>query len=422
MARFIQAVVNAAPIHTDIHVQINTGNGNEGTAGATTTPANANAGASTGGNRPNTTTSTTAAQTGNSTSSTTTTTTTGGTTNGNGRGNGGGAGAENVMHGYPRFATVTLPTTSTQTRSTSRPHVHSIPPSHLGGAGQIRNLRPMAASILNTFDRFLPCNSHHIRDNSGSNGERSNDGTPNRTGSGDTANTPNAPGPGAEGTDTVPMQDDGRAAASSVRISMFGTQFSLADLQNGVPNPNTLNRIRDSLRTYMNRTLFADRTTVDEQVVREVCETVIERVMPLLAPLTEHDRPEYDTRASLINLIRSSFRTFVSLVREDSSSQFGIRLMRALIMFIRRSFMIMLRGVGRFYAHTFVLNLLEGALRQQNIPELDRIVRQMEAIVDYNFTTAARHDMFDIQQFLVIRQPAGGAGTATADSSIIITT
>lgn len=57
-----------------------------------------------------------------------------------------------------RVTTATHPTTSTQTRSTARPQVHAtgIP------VGQIRNLRPPMQ--LSSFDRYLPCNSHHIHE------------------------------------------------------------------------------------------------------------------------------------------------------------------------------------------------------------------------------------------------------------------
>uniref|UniRef100_A0A182UQW7 BCL2-associated athanogene 6 n=1 Tax=Anopheles merus TaxID=30066 RepID=A0A182UQW7_ANOME len=425
MARLIQAVVNAAPIHTDIHVQINTAGGggaggNTGSGAATAPPPTNNAGSrggSTAGAAAAAATSTTAQTTNTGSSSSTA----GGTTNastatgGNGRG-GPGGGGENVVHVYPRFATVTLPTTSTQTRSTSRPHVHSIPPSHLGGAGQIRNLRPMAASILNTFDRFLPCNSHHIRDNTGSNGDRSSEGTPNRTGSGETtANTPNAAPPSTEGgSDTVPMQDDVRTAAAATRVNMFGTQLTMGDLQNLVPNPNTLNRIREPLRSYVNRALFTPDREVDEQTVREAGERIINNVMPMLVPVVDIESPEFDTRASLANLMRSTFPSFINLVREDSSSQFGVRLMRLLLTFLRRSFMILIRGVGRERSLMAVSTLVAFALRLHNVPEPERLVRLLiRPTLENNFAAAARHDMFDIQQFLVIRQPAPESAAAT---------
>lgn len=39
-------------------------------------------------------------------------------------------------------------------------------------------------------------------------------------------------------------------------FNLFGSQFTLADFEQIVPNPNTLNRIRDSLQTYVVQTLF----------------------------------------------------------------------------------------------------------------------------------------------------------------------
>lgn len=62
-----------------------------------------------------------------------------------------------LSEGSPfRVTTATHPTTSTQTRSTARPST-GIP------VGQIRNLRPSTMQ-LSSFDRYLPCNSHHIHE------------------------------------------------------------------------------------------------------------------------------------------------------------------------------------------------------------------------------------------------------------------
>lgn len=124
VARLIQAVVNAAPIHADIHVQINAG-GNPPGSSAPSTP----------GTGSTTTSNSNGGPQANPTMTNNTSTNTNSGSNDNGS--------------QSRFATVTLPTTSTQTRSTSRPHVHSIPPAH------IRNVRPIPANLLSSFDRFV---------------------------------------------------------------------------------------------------------------------------------------------------------------------------------------------------------------------------------------------------------------------------
>lgn len=59
------------------------------------------------------------------------------------------AGEANVTNSQARGNTTTQPTTSTQTRSTTRPHVHIAP----GFQGM---------GVPGFFDPFLPCNSHHI--------------------------------------------------------------------------------------------------------------------------------------------------------------------------------------------------------------------------------------------------------------------
>jgi large proline-rich protein BAG6 len=117
VARLIQAVVNSAPMNADVHVQINAGGGSSG----------ASSGNSSNLSGPQLNTATT------------NTSSVGETCN---NGNNGGDG--------PRVNPITLPTTSTQTRSTARPQMHltggNIPSS-------MRNLRPIPANMLSSFDR-----------------------------------------------------------------------------------------------------------------------------------------------------------------------------------------------------------------------------------------------------------------------------
>lgn len=66
----------------------------------------------------------------------------------------------------------TLPTTSTQTRSTSRPQIQ------MGGNN---NWGSRIAPTHTAFDRFLPCNSHHIREPEPQNNNNASGSSNNRS-------------------------------------------------------------------------------------------------------------------------------------------------------------------------------------------------------------------------------------------------
>lgn len=383
MARLIQAVVNAAPIHADIHVQINAGgNPPASSSGSGTTAAAA------------TTAATTTGSSGGPQANPTMTNNT--STNTNSGSNDG---------PQWRTATVTLPTTSTQTRSTSRPHVHSIPPAH------IRQVRPIPANMLSSFDRFdrfLPCNSHHIREN----GDRGPSSEPItiRTG----ASTNNSSNNSSSGT-TPASATGGQPSAppseslASLPFNLFGSQFTLADFEQIVPNPNTLNRIRDSLQSYVVQTLF-NGEPISEATMQNAMNVLIQHLEPILSLVSRYDLPDYDTRASFENLIRSSVPFCMNLIREDSSQQFGVRLLRFLINFVRRFFMILVVCVGQANAESFSRELFNiamfGTLDANNVaPELLRLFlpaihRQLER--------SSHQDQQEIQEFLVIRSRPPG--------------
>uniref|UniRef100_A0A1Q3G279 Large proline-rich protein BAG6 n=1 Tax=Culex tarsalis TaxID=7177 RepID=A0A1Q3G279_CULTA len=380
MARLIQAVVNATPIHADIHVQINAG-GNPPASGAATSSGSGPAAATT-------TASTESGRNGGGPQANPTMTNNT-STNTNSGGNDG---------TQSRFATVTLPTTSTQTRSTSRPHVHSIPPAH------IRQVRPIPANMLSSFDRFdrfLPCNSHHIRESGDRGPETITLGTSNNSSNNSSSGTT----PASAGQPSAPPSE----SLASLPFNLFGSQFTLADFEQIVPNPNTLNRIRDSLQTYVVQTLF-NGEPISEGTMPNAMNELIRHLEPILSLVSRYDLPDYDTRASFENLIRSSVPFCMNLIREDSSQQFGVRLLRFLITFVRRFFMILVVCVGPANAESFSRELFNiamcGTLDSNNVaPELLRLFlpaihRQLER--------SSNHDQQDIQEFLVIRSRPPG--------------
>lgn len=219
-----------------------------------------------------------------------------------------------------RVTTATHPTTSTQTRSTARPQAHAttgIPVS------QIRNLRP--AMQLSSFDRYLPCNSHHIHEpeNAQPAAPQQNQPQPraNRInitrapqvhripnsvrfanflsnhlqsqvnhlrGSG--PNTPPSPttrssspiggGGGVQSSQSPSTQSNTSGSATtatvgtlndaqlSTPIPIFGNQIELQvrDFVNVSPTPSTLNRIRSDLRQFVMLKLSLTSNPSEEDV------------------------------------------------------------------------------------------------------------------------------------------------------------
>lgn len=192
-----------------------------------------------------------------------------------------------------RVTTATHPTTATQTRSTARPQPHAttgIP------VGQIRNLRP--AMQLSSFDRYLPCNSHHIHEPENQQQQQTQNPPPraNRINITRTpqvhiqrsvpnsvrfANflsnhlqnqvnqlraTPTVP-PTTGSSPSQPQQSSTQTNATTVStvgtlndaqlntlIPLFGSnqvQLQIRDLVNVSPTPSTLNRIRSELRDFL---------------------------------------------------------------------------------------------------------------------------------------------------------------------------
>ncbi|XP_062709069.1 large proline-rich protein BAG6 isoform X7 [Aedes albopictus] len=300
-----------------------------------------------------------------------------------------------------RFATVTLPTTSTQTRSTSRPHVHSIPPAH------IRNVRPIPANMLSSFDRFLPCNSHHIRENTdraASDSATARNATSANNASSRNSSAGSTPTPATSQPSAPPSE-----SLSSLPFNFFGSQFTLADFEQIAPNPNTLNRVRDSLQAYVVETLFSGQA-ISENTMQEAISVLIQRLDPILSRVSNYDLPDYDTRASIENLLRNSIPFCINLIREDTSQQFGVRLLRFLIQFVRRFFMILVTGIGANNAHSFSGELLNMAIfsTQDGATVNPALLQLFLPAIHRQLERSGQDDRSDIQEFLVIRRPAPG--------------
>lgn len=350
------------------------------------------------------------------------------------------------------MTTATHPTTSTQTRSTSRPQIHvtGLP------AGQVRNLRPVPIPTMQlpSFDRYLPCNSHHVRDPE----QREQ-----------TINIPRrsrfhiqTPGPsratipaqlasllttnrrGSNPSAAVPLLsttinrsrsvDSANASSTSASanvlndaelntfIPIFGSnqiQIQVRDLANVSPTPSTLNRIRSDLRNYIETALCFGSTATEENITTAVDQvlTMINQFW-LLMPELNVTTGEFDVKASVENLIRKTLPFVLYLIRDDESSEFGTRLLREIIFFSKRLTVILIKTIGRTSTQDFLKKIVEDIFREITAngegtarTALQWLQRHIQAEIQRQIRDIGASAV-DVIQYIVIRCPAPNAVTA----------
>lgn len=353
----------------------------------------------------------------------------------------------------PRVTTATHPTTSTQTRSTARPQIHvtGLP------TGQVRNLRPVPipSMQLSSFDRYLPCNSHHIRENeqrehlppqiniprsrihiqrppvarttipadfaallSSRRGSHQNFGPPSATS--------NAQAAAADASDA-------QIAPSRINLDanvpIFGSnvlRLQVRDLLNLAPAPSTLNRIRSELRQFLMESMSLSALSTDEHI-NSAANQLAMLFNPLFMELPELVSDEIDAKASIENLIRKTLPFIINLIRDDDSNEFGYRLLREIIIFSKRLTVILLRSVDRAIAQRYltacvdcVFNAMPSAENDQIRLTLEWLHLRIEQEVQKRFR-GVRPDTVEVIEFLVIRRPTAEGPTAILDTPSVAT-
>lgn len=288
--------------------------------------------------------------------------------------------------GGNRVGAATLPTTSTQTRSTTRPHI--APPMR-------NNIRPIPANMLSSFDRFLPCNSHHVPENSHQAHQQQGQGQ----GQGQRQQTANR----GEQSPEDAMQNLSHDEISTP-LNLFGSQLTLRDFINVTPTATTLNRIRDDLNTFIRMNFFSGRH-ISDTLMEEAVNECISSLQPYFVhlPYPPYEHPHFDVRGSIEQLIRHSVPGIFSLVQEDPSDEFGIRLLRQLIGFTRRFFSILIVTSGRQNAEEYLNRAI-----QMTIPASLSPLQIFQRFIQSAITSALSAiviDHQDVNQFVVRRLP-----------------
>lgn len=414
VARLIQAVVNSAPIDADFHVQINApsilsigvpmnASVRPQATQASATPATDSS--TTTAAEPTETSSTSTESSAPTSSSSSAAATSSTTTSSDSNSNTNSAGLNQA-----RVDTTTHPTTSTQTRSTARPQVQ------VANIPSAWNSRVIPANMLSSFDRFLPCNSHHIRDSeSRENGANNNNNSINQTFAPPRVQTRVLRRVRRPNSTSLPGNLDGivspAASTRSPSPSMRSSSGSRATLVGRLANcpggsNHTRNCLRNQLISFIGSTMF-DNSPVSEVGMSAAIEKAIVYLNEILVFLPQYDTEEYNSRASVEKLVRSTIPLIINLINDTSDIfNFETRLHQELKTLFDRLFGILYVCVGQMNAELYwgqIKNVVLLAIRKRFKGEALSFLSVQ--VKDRSSDSVTAPLLEDIKRFLVLRDP-----------------
>jgi hypothetical protein len=282
----------------------------------------------------------------------------------------------------------------------------------------------------------LPCNSHHIRDNSQQQQQQQqqqNQQTQTafvvrpqrRTVSLDRNSMRQAPMSAAQiPTMNFRQQQSGAANGNQSRIigrhfsgvnnitddelnhrfNLFGLNVSLRDLD-GL-QPNFYNTQRDELRLRLMQNYFGD-SDVNDDTTAIAIRSILNEFNQYLELLSNFSHPDYDVRKSIENLIIKSLPFFINLIVDDNSSEFGVRIQRSLITFCENVYMILVKCIGirntEKYLNDIANIAMTGGISRGSLSRFPAYVIQTFLI------DRRSYDLSEIQEFLIIKRPQAPA-------------
>lgn len=209
----------------------------------------------------------------------------------------------------------------------------------------------------------------------------------------------------------------------NIPIRIFGCSFPIRELVNIAPHPLTLNRVRSDLDAYAGQ-VFGRPYSADQ--MRQLSENVYNILSQSILADFQVDHSSYDVITSVSNLLLHTLRTIVTLILEDDSNDFGMRLLRAGIEFVRRLMVLLVLCVGRSNAQTFIYQMIDLGITTTNREFVESGIVEMYYFIfcyaeseEAAYAAFRRHvrvaalrqfdsqiiDRSEVQQFLVIRLP-----------------
>ncbi|KAM7358973.1 uncharacterized protein ACRADG_003747 isoform 2-T4 [Cochliomyia hominivorax] len=456
VARLLQDVVSAAPFDTEFHVHINTPNvvsidvpigisGSSGGGGIGLGIGTQATNSTSNNNNDSSTTIATSTTTTTSSSSNDNNTNTNATTNS--------SSSSSSTANPARVTTATLPTTSTQTRSTSRPQVHfgNIP---VLGMPAGWNGRVLPNNNVSSFDRFLPCNSHHIREPETANNTSNDNGTTNNVNPSTTGNRNNptmanivtrrplrtmndiyqrmrpprivgstmtsAPRStnnlsttsGSVRPPILPpfmvMRDlfgglggAAAAAAASGNTSSASSSTPAASSDGSNQDAQRLN-IHTQLMNCLNNHIFEGQP-INDDTIPPAINRAIEWFGESLLYLPQYEKPEYDSRDSLFNILRSTLPMVIELLKKNpvNLKEFEQKLKQICEQFRKRLYSVLYICTGRTNADLFWAQLMRLLCNSVQSNLQGDVVEFLALYLTPTIPNST--DEADAQQFIVLR-------------------
>ncbi|XP_017066747.1 large proline-rich protein bag6-B isoform X4 [Drosophila eugracilis] len=221
----------------------------------------------------------------------------------------------------------TLPTTATQTRSTSRPQIQ------IGGNN---NWGGRIAPTHTAFDRFLPCNSHHIREpeplpqNINSASTNRGTTTPSTVGTIGGPSTAAGAARSASAGSAVAAVGGSTNPSSGEAATIVSTPSAAppqAVLSTSTPTPSEdTNNLRSQLLSFLNDSLFAG-APINEQTIPGAIDRALEWFGEILVYLPQYEPSgnRFNSRESMCNVLRNGLGYIFELFSE-TDSQIGERI------------------------------------------------------------------------------------------------
>nr|XP_016924651.2 large proline-rich protein BAG6 isoform X8 [Drosophila suzukii] len=315
----------------------------------------------------------------------------------------------------------TLPTTATQTRSTSRPQIQIGGNNNWGG-----RIAPTHAA----FDRFLPCNSHHIREpeplphSTNAQGASTNRGTSTASAVGAAVVSPTAAvgtRPASAGNAVATAVVGGLATPSSGEAATVASNTTAAPpqavLSTSTPTPvGDSSNLRTQLRSFLTDSLFVG-VPINEQTIPGAIGRALEWFGESLVYLPQYERPEYNSRDSVCNILRVSLRLIIELCSATpggaDSGQFEQSLKQICDQFRKRLYSVLFLCLGSANAELYWRQLMRLLCAPMRSNFRNEALQFLCIYIDP--TIPAQTDTVDAQQFLVLRSVQAAPPTAVEE-------